>query len=234
MKTNQNNLSILYRSEHLNLANSFELKIAKIKQNFESIFHKKGQVIFSEGNIPKGLFYVESGKIKIYKYGSDGKEQIIRIAKKGDFLGYKNLLTGNCYNASATVIEDAILTYIPKTDFQNLFKNDADFADMLTQLLCYDLTDMEEKVVSIAYKPVRGRLAETLLELIEVYKENEESSDNAIVLSRDDLAKLIGTAKETLIRLLTEFKTEKLIRSDGKAIWVLDPVRLMKIDNLYN
>ena len=226
------NLSVLYRSDHLSIEGSFEKKMSKIRKDFESIFYKKGQVLFNEGNIPRGLFYVESGKVKIAKYGSDGKEQIISIAKPGDFIGYKSLLTNTHYNVSASILEDATLTFIPKDDFSKLFRVDTDVADKFTKMLCDDLIALEEKMVSMAYTPVRGRLAETLLALDEVYKE-EKRNISFINLSRMDLANIVGTAKETVIRLLTEFKTEKLISTEGKLITILDPQGLLRINQLY-
>ena len=102
------------------------------------------------------------------------------------------------------------------------------------RLLCQDLVEAEEKMVSLAYKPVRGRLAETLLELEKDFKDESKSAKSVISLSREELANIVGTAKETVIRLLSEFKSEHLIRIEGKNIMVIDPKGLIRINNLYN
>ncbi|MDN5205060.1 Crp/Fnr family transcriptional regulator [Fulvivirgaceae bacterium BMA10] len=217
---------------NLELSFSLPSKINKLRTYFESTFYKQGQVVFNESNTPRGLYYIESGKVKIYKYGSDGKEQIIRIAKPGDFLGYRELLTNTRYTVSASILEDAVLAFVPKEDFNNLLREDADFTTFFTQLLSRDLAEAEEKMVALAYKPVRGRLAETLLELDKVFE--NENKKNLISLSREDLANIIGTAKETVIRLLSEFKSEKLININGRTIRVVDPNGLLRINNLYN
>lgn len=196
--------------------------------DFEEDFYEKGQVVFRIENMPRGLYYVKSGKVKVFKYGSDGKEQILTIAGPGRFLGYKDLLADRRYTTGATVVEDAMLVFIPKRDFIEIFKS-SDATDYFTTLLCQDLIMAEEKLVSLAYKPVRGRLAESLLTLNETYKDHEHK----IELSREDLANFIGTAKETVIRLLSEFKAEKLIQTDGRCIQVLNPSGLSRINSLY-
>lgn len=235
MTHNNQHLTLTTISGKLAFDNSFIDKMNQIKQDFESLQYKKGQILFNEGNLPRGLFYVESGIIKIYKYGIDGKEQIIKLLKNGDLLGYKSLLTNAKFNISASILEDAVITFIPKEDFLDLFRADAEFADKVTQLLCNDLEEMESKMVSMAYKPVRGRLAETLLKLDDVFSQSvDKNKQNKIKLSREDLANIIGTAKETVIRLLSEFKSENLIKTEGKIINIIDPQGLVRIDNLYH
>jgi CRP-like cAMP-binding protein len=187
----------------------------------------KGQVLFNEGNSARGLYIVNSGKVKVTKHGSDGKEQILKIVKENDFIGYKGLLTNEKCSVSAIVTSDADLLFIPKEEFLNFIIEDTIIANYFTQLLCADLNLMEAKLVSQAYKPVRGRLAETLLSLNKTYQ-------NSITLSRLELANMIGTAKETVIRLLSEFKNEHLIETNGKWISVIDTNGIEKINNLYN
>ncbi len=207
----------------------------KLKEIFENDFYKQGQILFNEGSLPRGLYFVQSGKIKLFKHGSDGKEKIIRIAKPGDFIGYRGLLANARYNLSASVIEDAMVTFIPKEDFLRLFKENGDVALYFTTLLSHALTAAEQDIVDLAYKPVRGRLAEALLQLNQVFDNQEaEAKKQGIRLSREDLANMIGTAKETVIRLLSEFKTENLIHIKGRTINVVDQNGLLRINNLYN
>lgn len=199
------------------------------------IMYKKGQTLYYEGTRPMGLFCLNSGKVKVYKITSDGKEQILNLAKAGDFIGYRALISEEFYNASATVIEEGAICYIPKADFLNILNSNPRFFKRMMQKLCDDLGIMEQKLVTIAQKSVRERLAATLLMLKESYgMEGEENSTLIdIALSREDLANIIGTATETVIRLLSEFKNQELISLQGKKIKVLDPQGLVKEADFY-
>ncbi|GAB5525894.1 MAG: Crp/Fnr family transcriptional regulator [Roseivirga sp.] len=217
------------RSEAAELPSFFKLSSEDLPTgDFEEEVYTTGQVVFRVNSMPYGLYYVKSGKVKVFKYGSDGKEQILTIAGEGRFLGYKDLLANRRYTSGATVVEDARLVFIPKAVFQQIFRSD-DASDYFTNLLCRDLIEAEERMVSMAYKPVRGRLAESLLNLSNTYKHH----GHGIELTREDLANFVGTAKETVIRLLSEFKTEKLIRIDGRSIEILSEPGLQRILGLY-
>ena len=199
---------------------------------FENFEFKKNHLVYQEGMMPQGLFFIESGKVKIFKYGSDGKEQIIRIASAGDFLGYKELIGEMRYTSSASALEEVVVNHLPKEDFLYMLENDEHFKHQFTMRLCRDIIEAEAKIVNIAYTPVRGRLADALLTISTKTKESGESAE--IDISRDDLARFIGTAKETVIRLLAEFKRENLIRTEGRLINVLDEKGLMRVRSLYN
>ena len=232
---NSNNVSITYAPQmNVNRHLSFNSSLDRMKEKSESILYPKGQVLFNEGNSARGLYIINSGKIKVLKHGSDGKEQILKIAKTNDFVGYKGLLTDNKCSVSAIVISDADILFIPKEIFLYFMQEDPIIANYFTQLLCEDVILMEEKIVSLAYKPVRGRLAEALLDLNKVYSEDPSgSSGNNINLTRGELANIIGTAKETVIRLLSEFKHEHLIETNGKWISVIDVHGIDRVNNLY-
>jgi CRP-like cAMP-binding protein len=160
--------------------------------------------------------------------GSNGKEQILFIAKSGDFLGYRSLLSEEFYGASATVIEPAALCFIPKSDFLKILNANPSFFGRLMKAVCHDLGVMEDKLAQLAQKSVRERLATTILMLKETYGMEGEGSDTIdIVLSREDLANIVGTATETVIRLLSEFKADKMIALEGKKIKVLDAAKLL-------
>jgi len=198
------------------------------------IRYKKGQTLFYEGTRPMGLFCINTGKVKVFKISSDGKEQILYLAKPGDFLGYRALISEEFYNASATVIEEGAICYIPKSDFLYILNNNPIFFRKLTQRICHELGVMEDKLVTIAQKSVRERLAATLLMLKETYgMEGGDSDLIDIALSREDLANIIGTATETVIRLLSEFKNNSLISLHGKKIKVLDPKGLVREADFY-
>lgn len=205
-----------------------------LQHDYEVVHYRKGQILFQEGNTPWGLYYIQSGKVKLYKYGSDGKEQIIRIAGNQEFLGYTALINDMKYHVSAAVIEDADLAFIPRQDFQDTFGNDSQVAQHFTHLLCQDLVKTEQRLVDQAYRPVRGRLAEALLSLDTLYEAKGSDEESFIKLSRHDLASLVGTAKETVIRLLSEFKSEHLITTEGQLISVLNPQGLLRISQMYD
>ncbi|WP_461490472.1 Crp/Fnr family transcriptional regulator [Pontibacter sp. HJ8] len=196
--------------------------------------YKKGQLIFHEGGKPSGLYCINSGKIKITKMGSDGKEQIVRLAKPGDMIGYRALMADSNYSASAVALDDAVICFIPRSQFLELISQNADFASGLMKLLSNALGEAEERMVQMAYKPVRERLAEALLLLQKTYKQQEGEDHFTISISREDLASIVGTAKETTIRLLSDLKEEQVITTKGSSITILDTEKLYKICHLYD
>ncbi|OEJ99782.1 Crp/Fnr family transcriptional regulator [Roseivirga misakiensis] len=198
------------------------------------ITYKKGQNLFYEGTRPMGIFCINVGKVKVYKMGSNGKEQILFIAQPGDFLGYRSLLSEEFYGASATVIEQAAICFIPKSDFLSILNTNPAFFQKLMKAVCHELGVMETKLAELSQKSVRERLAATILMLKETYgMEGEDSDLIDIALSREDLANIVGTATETVIRLLSEFKSDGLIGLVGKKIKVVDTEKLIHEADFY-
>lgn len=194
--------------------------------------YKKNQILYLEGEKPQGLFCLASGKVKITKTNREGKEQIIRIATAGDNIGYHPLISDETYPDSAIVIEDAQICCIPKGDFMNLvFMNPSVCKDLLVKL-SVDFTEAEELIKNMAFKPVRERLANVFLLLKKTYN-HTDNTEMQISISRGDLANLVGTAKETAARLLTEFKEDNIIVVEGRDIKVRDWEKLNKISRLY-
>lgn len=193
---------------------------------------KKGQLIYEEGQKSLGVYCVRDGKIKVFKNGQDGREHITRVVLSGEFLGLKALLSGNTHSGSAAAIEDSVICFIPKTDFFQLMIKYPGFTQSIILILSKLLEEAETRMLSLAFKPVRERLAETLLFLFNsFYPETGKSSKDYLNLTRMELANIIGTAQETVIRLLSEFKEEKLITIKGRKIFLLDPSRLQIIAN---
>ncbi len=190
--------------------------------NKVSTFYKKGQNIFYAGRTPTGIFCLLSGKIKLSKIGFDGKEQIVRFVLPGQLLGVRALLTDRSYRAFATALEDSTVCYINKDCFFKITDKYPEISSCLLSTLGQLLVEAEDKMTSMAQKPVRERLAETLLFLNTIFKTEEPSefstNQSSIVLPREDLANIVGTATETVIRLLSDFKSEKLIHIDGRKI----------------
>lgn len=185
--------------------------------------YKKGQVLFHEGTRPLGVFCIGSGRVKVYRIGIDGKEQIIKIGSVGDLLGYKALISNHHYILSGEALEDCMVCFIPKDDFLMLLKPGSNFYMSLLKAVCEEHGIIASKITEMAQMSVRQRLALSLLMLNETYGVELEESDGVhINLSREDLANIVGTATESLIRLLNEFKKEGLIQTYGRKIEVKD------------
>jgi len=197
--------------------------------------YRKGQVLFHEGTRPLGVFCINGGKVKIYRTGYDGKEQIIHIGKGGDLLGYKALISEEVYPVTAETLEECDICFIPKSEFVHLMDENSKLGKLLLREACHELSEMTELVTNLAQKPVRERLAVALLMLKETYglDGRSESERIEINLTREDLANIIGTATETLIRLLHDFKEEKIIETQGRKIRVIDDKLLEKVAHLY-
>jgi CRP-like cAMP-binding protein/CheY-like chemotaxis protein len=185
---------------------------------------KKKTEVFSEGDSPMYIYFVKSGNIKTFKSHPDGKELITNLYKQNDFFGYEALLENNAYKESAIALEDTELIAIPRHDFLTLLQSHPDVSASFISLLCKKLSDKESQLLNLAYNSVRQRTAEALLKVWQM-KESKE----IISISRDDLAKLVGTASESVIRVLSDFKDEGLIEIESGKIKVTQPAKLEKV-----
>ncbi len=194
--------------------------------------YRKGQVLFNEGGHPFGVYCVNKGKIKVSIVGDEGKEQIVRLAKDGDVLGYRSMLASERYNATATALEDSQVCFIPKDIFLSSLKKDSTLSVEVMKLLSTQLKAAEIKLTHLAQKPVRERLAETLLFLKETYGFEPGTDILSVQLSREEIANLVGTATETAIRLLSELNKENIIELMGKKIKITNIKALIRTANL--
>jgi CRP-like cAMP-binding protein len=194
-------------------------------------FYDKGQVIFHEGNRINGIYCINKGKIKIFQIGAEGKEQIIRFAKEGDIIGYRALLSEEPLSASAATLEEATLCFIPKSQIFKVLQENPNFNFKMLKLLSHELGEAARIITDLAQKPVRERLAESLLLLKDTFDLDEEKNIQ-VKLSREELANIIGTATESVIRLLSEFKKDKLIDVDGRNIKLLNIPGLKRTANI--
>ncbi|MBF0104170.1 MAG: Crp/Fnr family transcriptional regulator [Deltaproteobacteria bacterium] len=209
--------------------------LAKISSQKTCNTYKKGQIVFHEGNRPLGLYCLRSGKVKIFKTGIDRREQIVRLATPGDIIGYRSFLGEDSYTATAASLDDSLICFIDKDDFYGVLKEDSRLSLNIIKLLTTQLRTAEELLRDMAQKSVRERLAEVLLLLRNKF--GTDKADSGVLnakLSREELASFVGTATETLIRLLSDFKAEQVIETRGKHIKILDPKALMRIANLQN
>ena len=195
-------------------------------------YYKKGRFVYKEGFTSLGIYCLREGKIKIFQTGQDGREHIIRIALPGEFFGLKALLSGHDHSASAESMEESTLCFIKKADFLYVMNKYPDFMSYLVLVLSNILENAEKRMISIAYKPVRERLAESLLFLYQsFYPEPANGVHHCLNLTRMDIANIIGTAQETVTRLLSEFKNENLISVKGRKIYITNQAKLKLIAN---
>ncbi|MBN1113238.1 MAG: Crp/Fnr family transcriptional regulator [Bacteroidales bacterium] len=187
--------------------------------------YRKGDIIYHEKNRISGCYCVVSGIIKIYKTGIDGKEQIIDFAKKGNIIGFRSVLSNEPACTSTKVIEDCAVCFIPSSLIFQFIQNNPSFSLNLLKLICKELETANSYITDIAQKTVRERLAEILLKLNREFGVNSDGFIQ-INLSREELANMVGTATESVIRLLSEFKNEKLIELQTKKIKLLEVQKL--------
>ena len=193
--------------------------------------YKKGSIIYREGSRLTGFFCITRGILKIFKTGIDGKEQIIRFAKKGDIIAYRSLLSQELACTTAKVIDEAVLCHIPYQTLLYLIQNNWQFSHHMLQIVCRELREANEYITDIAQKTVRERLAEVLLLLKDNF-DLDNTNTLQISLTREELANMVGTATESVIRLLSEFKQDKLIDLQGRKIKFLDVTKLTRVANL--
>lgn len=205
------------------------------KINFEKEFRqfRRGELLYSEGSRISGFYCIHSGIIKVFKTGLDGKEQIIRFAKPGDIIAYRSVLSNEVACTSARVIEDCQVCFIPAEILISLVKSNSNFALELLKLACHELGEANSFITDIAQKTVRERLAEILLLLVEDFGLDEQDYLK-ISLTREELANIVGTATESVIRLLSEFKADRLVELNGRKIKILNRKGLEKISNVFN
>lgn len=202
---------------------------SKVSQSYQ-----KGQRIFQEGSPALGLHCVNQGKIKVTKTSGDGKEQITQLAKGGDMLGFQAVLTDTRYTTSAVALDDCVVCFIPRADFFRVWQSNTQFSTSLMTMMAKALGAAEVQMLHLAYKPVRERLAAALLLLVQTFRPAGDSKPFSIALGREDLASLVGTAKETASRLLSEFKEAGLIATRGSEVTILNLSELSQIASRYD
>lgn len=216
-------------NDFINEAKGIE-SLKKLSEERDIRIYKKKDDIYSEGSYPKGIYFVTKGKVKTYQTNELGKELITELHKEGDFFGYNSLLQDEKYTNSATALEDSEVYMIPKEDFFALLYKNAEVSRKFIEMLSNNLRENEKQLVKLAYNSVRKRVAEALVKLSDKYKKEDEQSFSMNV-SREDLANLVGTATETVIRTLSDFKEDKYIELSGSKITILAYDKLAKLKN---
>ena len=194
--------------------------------------YKKGEMIFREGMYPAGIFYISSGKAKKYKVDKEGKEQILYVANMGELLGFQPVLSHERHTYSAATLEESRIIFIPKEDFLNAIEHSHVLSKRLLKTLSHEFAVLANSLSMLAQKSVRERLALQLIVLREKYKTNTPPGRPVeINMSRDDLAGIVSTARENVVRLLREFKDAGIISTQGRKIIVNDVNKLIQIAN---
>jgi CRP-like cAMP-binding protein len=210
-----------------------ESDLALLNSNMVSHTYKKGEILFREGSYPTGIYYIIKGKAKKYKTDKEGREQIFYVCRKGEVLGYHALISGEKYTDTAATIEESIIAFIPKDDFLQAIQISSVLSNRLLKVMSHEFGVLVNGIAVFAQRTVRERLALSLIILRDKYKKEHQSGKPVeLDLSRDDLAKFVGTARETLVRLLHDFKEDGLIETNGRKIILLKPIEISQIANL--
>lgn len=190
---------------------------------------KKGEVIFDEGDIINGVYCVKDGICKLSKLSKNGKDQIVKIVVKGDLLGQRSLVTDESSNLQAIALNDMEVCFIPKSEIINDLQQNSKFSFDVLKTMANDLKEADDIIVNMAQKTVRQRLAETLVYINDSFGTNPDGT-LSVLLSREDYANIVGTATESAIRILSQFKKEKLISTNGKQIKIENLEALKRVE----
>jgi CRP-like cAMP-binding protein len=223
-KWNFKSLSILYNLP----AEDHDLLLThQIEQTYG-----KGEIVFREGSLPTGIYYITRGKVKKYKAAWGGGQQIIYVANTGELIGYHAVLSEERFPDSAATLEESVIAFIPKDAFLTILEQSTILNARLLKMLSHEFTVFANNLTLFSQRSVRERFALQLIVLREKYKLAPVSDDPVeINLSREDLANLVGTRRENIVRILSEFKEQGILETKGRKIIVHDVKRLIEIAN---
>lgn len=202
--------------------------LTELVEDRESVKYDKGEFVFRRGEYPVFLYFVKRGKVKVYKMNEDGKQFLTSIPAEGEYFGYKSILEERPYRQFAEALEDCEICRIPKEDFLASIAGNQQITLQLARKLSGEVSDKDEALMRLAYDSVRQRVANSILTLAN-YNEEEKGD---VSISRSDLAGIVGTAKETLARVLSDFREEEVIETERFNIKVLEKEKLARIANL--
>jgi CRP-like cAMP-binding protein len=191
----------------------------------------KGGIIFEDGEVPNGVYFLNKGTAKLSKQGVYGKDQILRFIKEGDLIGYRSLLCGEDFQAKAEAMTEVEATFLPSSLFLQMLEVAPKFSFVMLQKIAFELGESSNTVTFLAQKTVRERLAEILL-LLEQKLGTDPEGFIKISLTREEIANIIGTATESAIRLISEFKQDKLIEVEGRNIKILNHEKLIRLGHV--
>ena len=213
-----NSLKVLSKEELFRISNCKTTKVIR-----------RGDVIFSEGDKINGVYCVKDGICKLSKLSENGKDQIVKLHFKGDLLGKRTILEDTTTNLTATALSDMEVCFIPKSEIMHDLGKNPDFSIEVLKQMAQDLKDSDNTIVNMAQKSVRRRLADALTYMYDNFGVDEDHYLK-VVLSREDYANIVGTATESAIRILSQFKNEGLISTSGKQIKLEDIPGLKRVE----
>lgn len=208
----------------LNQVASSHQSLQNLRENRKTRTYEKKEVVYKEGDFPHYLYVIKTGKIKTYKINSEGKQFIHQVLTDGDFMGQHALIQDVNHTEFAEALEPTELILIPRQDFQTLVFQNREISSQFIKMLSRDLVEKEKELLGLAYDTLRKRTADNLIRLFELNQENV-----AISISRNDLANMVGTATESVIRILSEFKKDGLIAIDGTDVTLLKPDKIKAV-----
>ncbi|MCM4167717.1 Crp/Fnr family transcriptional regulator [Arenibacter sp. H213] len=197
-------------------------ELKKVSDTKTTKILKKGETIFEEGEKLNGVYCVREGVSKLSKLSPNGKDQIVKLATKGSVLGQRSVIAEELSNLSATAINDMEVCFIPKDAIVDTLNSNPNFAVEVLRHMAHDLKEADDVIVNMSQKTVKQRVAEAF-----IYLDDNFGVDNegflALTLSREDIANVVGTATESAIRIISEFKKMGLIKASGKKIGIINP-----------
>lgn len=194
--------------------------------------YNKGDVIFKEGAVPAGIFYIQKGMVKKYKVDREGREQIVYVAGTGEMIGYHAIIAEERFPDSASAIEPCTIAFIPKEDFMAVVQQSVLLSQRLLKNMSHEYAVLTNNIAVFTQRTARERVAITLIVLREKYKAAELSENGIMInISRSDLSNMAGIAKENLIRILKEFKTLGILYTEGRSIIIQDINSLIEISS---
>ena len=203
--------------------------IQQMSERYDVESYERKQILYHESKKPRFLYYLSKGKVKCYKTNEEGKEYIMNLHSAGDFIGYTALLEDTYYQDSAVILEDAEVIPIPREDFLQMIYSDINIATKFIHIITHNVREKEDRLLNIAYNSLRKRVATALVEIVTKFNLREQLMP--IEISREEIAQYVGTATESLIRTLSDFKAEKLIEIKNGHIMVNN---IEKLKNLAN
>lgn len=207
-------------------------EVSELNKHKGCTVYKKGQDIFKQDSYPHGIYCINAGKVKLFQMAENGREQIVRLVKPGDILGYRTLLGGEKYTSTAEAIIETSICFIPKNLFFKFMETNNAITLQIMKLLSSDLKNAEHKITDLAQKPVKERMAEAILFMKEVYGFEKDNATLNVVLTREEIANIVGTATETAIRILADFKGDGVLEFIGKKIKISKMNELLHIANV--
>lgn len=203
-----------------------------LTQHHTYAHYRKGEIIFMEGEKPHGLICLAAGKVKVYKEGVGGREQILRMISPQGLLGYRALFADSNYSATAISIEDTTLCIFERDAIMRIIRKNPDLALRFMKVIAKELEFSNNRTVSLTQKHIRGRLAESLLVLRDTYGLENDGLTIKVYLSREDIASLSNMTTSNAIRTLSTFASEDVIALEGRKIKILNPAKLARISDL--